>query len=616
MIHRPILLFALLAGCVVPPPPTALEGSIDREMGKASERKPQPAPQLEQALLPPLRMEMPQVAGTPIDPRFDLSVSNAPAAQVFNSLVSGTRYSMLVHPNVTGSISVNLKDVTIREALDSIRDIYGYEYKIDGTRIFVQPAGIQTRVFQVNYLSSQRRGVSQLRVTSNTSSETGGAGTSGTAGTTGSGGTPASSGGGSGGGTAGTGLLGGAGSTGRESARIVTNQEATFWSDLCEALVALTFPEVTAAAVTAGGQQEDRQRSICNRRHMQSDRSVVVSPHSGVVVVRATAAELRSVENYLRASRLAVERQVMLEAKIIEVTLSNEHQSGINWAIFANRRFSAGLVGQGTVLQNSGPLGTGGSVTFPPPLVTNPAFTVLSPGQNIANATIGGSVFGLALQTPSFASLLTFLETQGNVQVLSSPRVAALNNQKAVLKVGDEQMFVTRLTVTPGTPGGAGVAATPATVSPELTSFFSGIVLDVTPQIDEEGMIALHIYPSINSVSQVDVVVNAGAAGIVNIPTARSTTRQTDTIVRVPDGNIVAIGGLMRTEVNDVRSGLPGFMDTMFGWLFRSTTRITEKKELVILIKPTIVDSDRAWAEDLRQTRGRLDALGRQMGEK
>ena len=111
------------------------------QQGKAST-----APALDLELLPPMRMEMPSVAGRPIEPRFDLMVSNALAQQVFASIVSGTRYNMLVHPSVTGTISVRLKDVDVREALDAIRDLYGYEYRIDGTRIFVQPAGLQSRV--------------------------------------------------------------------------------------------------------------------------------------------------------------------------------------------------------------------------------------------------------------------------------------------------------------------------------------------------------------------------------------------------------------------------------------------------------------------------------------
>ena len=142
------------AGCALPPPmKPGLDPGIVAEVNKTSERKPETRPEaVDKALLPPLRMEMPSARGQPIDPRFDLSVNNAPASQVFMSLVSGTRYSMLVHPSLSGSISVNLKDVTLREALDSIRELYGYDYKIDGMRILIQPAGMQTRLFQVNYL--------------------------------------------------------------------------------------------------------------------------------------------------------------------------------------------------------------------------------------------------------------------------------------------------------------------------------------------------------------------------------------------------------------------------------------------------------------------------------
>jgi MSHA biogenesis protein MshL len=515
---------------------------------------------------------------------------------------------MLVHPRVTGSISVNLKDVTLREALDSIRDLYGYEYKLDGTRVLIQPAGVQTRVFQVNYLAGQRRGVSQLRVTSNSVTDPSTGGTTGTTpGTPGSTGSTPGVTGGAGAGSGLSPLLTGTGTTGRESTRVVTNQEATFWSDICEALVALVFPDNAGApgqAVGSGSamqqqQPEDRQRSMCNRRHAASDRSIVVSPQSGVIVVRATPVELRSVDNYLRATQVSVERQVMLEAKIIEVTLSSQYQSGVNWTAF-NSRVSVGQLSRTPTLDSATGRPSGSTPNF-----------VAGSREAARAAVVGasgpaGAVFGLALATNSFTALLSFLETQGNVQVLSSPRVATLNNQKAVLKVGQEQLFVSNVSVTPPT---TGTVNTPATIAPTFAPYFSGIVLDVMPQIDDSGNITLHVHPSINDISQVNLTVPVGGVQPVDIPTARSTVRETDTIVRVSDGNIVAIGGLMRTEVNDFRSGLPGLMDTAFGWLFRSSTRVTEKKELVILLKPTIIDSDRVWAEDLRETQKRLDAL-------
>ena len=115
-----------------------------------------------QALLPPLVVEMPRAEGRSVDSRFDLAVNNAPAAEVFMAVVSGTRYSMVVHPSIKEKISINLRDVTVFEALDTIREVYGYEYKLQGNRILVEPLTMQTRMFVINYLFNQRKGKSEL----------------------------------------------------------------------------------------------------------------------------------------------------------------------------------------------------------------------------------------------------------------------------------------------------------------------------------------------------------------------------------------------------------------------------------------------------------------------
>src|ERR1039458_8129329 len=161
----------IVAGCAQEPVRTnQVSDQILGEMDKGAQRaKPRESDAVNQALLPPLRMELPQAEGKPIEGRFDLNVNNAPAREVFLSIVSGTGYSMLVHPEVSGPISVNLKDVSLPEALESIREIYGYEYKIDGSRVYIQPAGMQTRVFQVNYLIGARQGRSDMRVTAGSS---------------------------------------------------------------------------------------------------------------------------------------------------------------------------------------------------------------------------------------------------------------------------------------------------------------------------------------------------------------------------------------------------------------------------------------------------------------
>lgn len=562
MIRILMLVAVGLAGCAMPPaPPDRVEPQIARELEKAGEQRSQPpSPAIAEALLPPLRIELPSVRGQPIEARFDLSVSNAPAQQVFMSLVSGTRYSMLLHPGVGGSLSVNLKDVTVREALESLRELYGYEYTVDGSRITVQPAGMQSRVYRVNYLTGQRRGSTDVRVQSGSVTDSG----------TGGGPPPIAS--------PANPVPGGTTPVTRslDSSRISTQQNNDFWAELRAAL--------TAIVGNADG------------------RGVVVSPHSGVIVVRAMPSELRAVERFLHETKIAIERQVMLEAKIIEVTLSEGFQSGINWSAFRSSSPNLAIgqasnAGSGTRLSTSGAL-TGGGQT-----VDTAARVASLAGSTLAAANPATALFGIALQTSNFAALLQFLESHGNVQVLSSPRVATLNNQKAVLKVGTDEFFVTNVATVTTTTG----TTTQQTPTVSVAPFFSGIVLDVTPQIDQAGSIMLHVHPSVSEVTESQRVVNlGGTVPSITLPLARSTISETDTIVRVSDGNIVAIGGLMSVDVRDFRGGIPGVGDPA-----RNANRQSRKKELVILLKPTVIQGDRDWEESAREAAGRLQDMHR-----
>ena len=565
----PFCALAALAGCALPPaPPSEVNPEIRAEFERARARKPEPPPAVEQALLPPLKLELPAVAGQPIEPRFDLSVSNAPAAQVFLSLATGTRYNILVHPSVSGAISLQLKDVTVEEALEAIREMYGYEYEKQGSRIVVRSPALQTRVYRINYLAGRREGTSEVRVQSGSVSDATLAGAGAPAGM------PAA--------PSAAAPAGQAPGLARalETTRVQTRQEADFWSELRGALEAIVGPG--------------------------DGRRVVVTPHSGVVVVRAMPQELRAVEQYLRETQLAVERQVMLEAKIVEVTLAEEYQTGINWAAFRttgpsgpNLAIGQASRAQGTVdlaVRDAGVPLTGGGQT------ANTAAGILSTtAATLAATNPATAVFGIALQASNFAALLQFLQTQGSVQVLSSPRVAVLNNQKAVLKVGTDEFFVTNVSTTTTTTG----TATQQTPSVTVAPFFSGIVLDVTPQVADAGRIMLHIRPSVSEVSEARRVVDLGGTlPSISLPLAKSQVSETDTIVRVADGNIVAIGGLMSVDVRDRRGGVPGWSDP-----FRNTAREARKKELVILLRPTIIWSDREWEADLRETGDRLQRL-------
>ncbi len=566
----------VLAACgTLPRRPLQADDRIVAEMNRAAAPRPAQPPErtVQEALLPPLRIEMPDAPAKTVEPRFDLAVSDAPAAQVFMAIVSGTRYSMLVHPEVTGRVTVNLKDVTVQEALSAIRDLYGYDFQADGTRIFIQPLTVQTRVFRVNYLVGQRLGRSDVRVTSGSIADAPPA--------TGGGVPPVSL-------APAPSAPGGGASTPTlspvvtDSSRIQTNTRNDFWEELRRTLEQMVGHE--------GG------------------RSVVLNPQAGVIVARATPRELRQIDAYLRAIRASVERQVMLEAKIVEVTLFEQYQAGINWGLFASGRFAGGMINPSTTVGTSGALSTGNLSANP---ATGAASLQAGAVGSLISGVAGGSLLGLAFQTPNFAALLQFLDSQGTVQVLSSPRIATMNNQKAVLKVGTDEFFITNIA---GGSTTTGITTGGTTSFPTLTlrPFFSGVALDLTPQIDQDSSIILHIHPSVSNVQQDDKAVNLGTVfgGQITLPLARSTVSETDSIVRATDGNIVAIGGLMKVDISDNNSGLPGARDSPAGGLFESNRRTVVKKELVILIKPTVIQGERDWAAELQNARDRIVNMG------
>ena len=552
---RLILLLALASllavGCAThQKAPGATFDRIGQEMQGAVDAKTKGGADaaLNQAMLPPLQLDVPESAKS-VEPRFDLAVSNAPASQVFMALVSGTRYSMLIAPEVSGSVTVNLKNVSVREALETLRELYGYEFRVQGTRIYIQPNTMQTRIFQINYLASKRVGQSDVRVTSSSISSTQPANSA--TGTTTPTATPGST------------------STTVLSSQISTEQSSDFWADLNKALTSIVGA--------------------------QDGRAVIINPASGVIVVKAFPADLRAVENYLKLTQLIVERQVMLEAKILEVSLSEEFQSGVNWAAFGRNRsrYAIGSINPGTTLTTTGEVSS-----------TDASVTPGKYGEAAATA-IGQGFFGLAFQTANFASLLNFRESQGNVQVLSSPRIATINNQKAVLKVGADEFFVTNVSTT--TTGGTTSVTTPSVT---LQPFFSGIALDVTPQIDDDNNIVLHVHPSISVVTEKQKVIDLGEQmGTLTLPLANSSISETDSVVRVQDGNIVAIGGLMKQEQSADANGLPGTSSSGWGMLFGARDSYLKKRELVILIKPTIIRNESSWKEDLFETQNRMQQL-------
>ncbi|MGA7801762.1 MAG: pilus (MSHA type) biogenesis protein MshL, partial [Gammaproteobacteria bacterium] len=528
----------------------------------------QPPQAVQNALLPPVTVAVPDNM-PPTQQRFNVNVNEVNARQFFMGLVQGTPYNMVVHPDVKGKISLDLKNVTVDEVMNTVRDVYGYEFRREGNLFEVLPAQLRSRIFHVNYLNIRRTGTSETRVSSggisegpsnngnssNASSPTDTTGTQGGGNTTDSSQQPQA-------------LSGSA---------VTTQSDADFWSGLKTALELLVGDK--------------------------NGRSVVVDAQSGIVVVRAMPNELRDVSDFLSATQHAVQRQVILEAKILEVDLNHGFQSGINWAALgqpgSGKSIVGGQVGGGTLLGSAGQSAIAGNSGNLNPL----NFTPL----NGTTASAFGGMFTLSLNLNDFNAFIELLKTQGNVQVLSSPRVATVNNQKAVIKVGTDEYFVTNVSTNTSTTSVAGINQS---VNVQLTPFFSGVALDVIPEISSGGEVILHVHPSVSNVTEKNKQIAVSTSTNLNIPLAVSSIRESDTIIRAHSGQVVVIGGLMKNQVEDSVASTPVLGDLpMVGSLFRHTKRSNVKSELVILLRPIVVKSNGQWAGSLRRTAQRFRDL-------
>ena len=459
--------------------------------------------------------------------RFDVTATKVPAQKFFMGLVAGSNINMLVHPNVSGDISLKLKNVTLREAMEAVHDLYGYDYHRTSYGYEVAQPQLETQLFHINYLDVQRTGRSFTQLTSGQVSNK--VGTSST-------------------GNANNNLLAPnnnnntAQTTAGMISSIETKSEMQFWKDIDKSIKSM-LPD--------------------DNQHI-----VVVNSQAGVISIRAYPGELRRINNFINRLQASLNRQVILEAKILEVTLNDQFQAGIDWSVLGNPA-TAGLNGTGETLAGMGQAGNS-----------------LIPGTDL-NALNG--MFAIRVNG-NFRVLINLLNSQGNVQVLSSPHISTVNNQKAVIKVGNDEFFVTGVSTSNTIIG----TNTIPSQDVKLTPFFSGITLDVTPEISSDNTVVLHIHPSVSNVTEQTKVIGLGNTSNsqpnnLTLPLARSTIRESDNIVRAKNGQVVVIGGLMQNLTNETIASTPGLGKVPFiGSLFRRTKQQSIKSELVILLRPII----------------------------
>jgi len=447
---------------------------------------------------------------------YSFSLREADVKDVLRAIARQTNYNMVIEPNVEGECTVDLKDVTFEKALEYILEPLEFSYKIEGKTVYVSKPKLETKMFPINYLALKKTGNSTL------DGSIGGGGTSSTS--------------------------GGAGSSASGSfVKLESKTDADIWKSLEENTKKLLSPEG----------------------------NVFVNSQANMVVVTDYPKHIKTVAKYLEGIEAVVHRQVMIEARVVEVVLDDGYSEGINWQLLNGKLWDY-TVNVGQQLRSAG------SIVLP---------------------TAAGAAAGLTATTPPLFAFFvgsttldinnTFVEllkTQGTVNIVSSPRIATLNNQRAVIKVTRQDVYFDVQQST-GTSGGGGGGGNTVTYTPKFINI--GLMMDVIPQIDDAGNIILNIHPMLtNKVGQVAQPINTGTGPTTYTYVPVLDVRETDTMVKVKDGDTVIIGGLLQDHKDTKVSGIPGLMSIpLLGKLFSYTTEVSQKIELVILLTPRVVYS-------------------------
>ena len=431
---------------------------------------------------------------------YSFTLRGADIHEVMLSISKQTSYNIVVEPDVQGSVTLDLKNVTLTDALDTLTKLLGLTYKVKRNLIWVSRPALETRIFSLGYVNLKRTG------NSSTTAQIG-----------------ASIAGGVGGATAGA---GGSGEGAGGQTTITTSSETDLWSSLEAGLTQL----------------------------LSTDGKLVMDKQGGNILVTDFPRFLDRIANFLETVEGSVQRQVLIEARLIEVTLSGKFRFGIDWSAVAQAGALAGGTASGKIFSQT-----------------------LKPDT---------SDFQVGVTSTDFDALINILSSQGEVNVLSSPRLTTLNNQTAVLRSATDDVFF--VTETERTPGPSGVQSF-TTVTPRTVTV--GVVLSITPQISSDGSVILHVRPTVSRSDRTAEITVDNTT--ISVPILD--VREADVIVRAEEGQVVVIGGLIDERQTDDERKVPLLGDLPgIGRLFRQTIKKRDKTELIVLLRPTVLVGKRA----------------------
>jgi len=527
-----------------------------------------PAPVQIPAELPP-----PKVQPKPLT--YNVVVTEVPVKELLFSLARDTKLNIDVNPNIQGIVTLNAINETLPAILDRIANQVNIRYKLEGDTLVVSPDTPFLKSYQVNYVNLSRKTTSSIGVATQVA-------TTGMAATSGSGGT----------------VAGGAGASSNSSSTVVTSTSNNEFWDVLTANIRDILKSTRSASLSA----EDKNARVETARTLREERlqqasavaragqaapqlfntvfgqqgqqnpfnemkdDVIVNPISGTVLVMATAAQHKLIRRYLDSVMTAADRQVLIEATIVEVTLKDQFRAGIDWS-----RVVA--------------LGTGTGFDF-------------KSATNLAGSLTGFQTLTYQNAHHNFSAAIKLLDSFGNTRVLSSPKLLVLNNQTSMLKVVDNLVYFS-VQVTPGSTTGSTI--TPATYSTTANTVPVGVIMAVTPQINASGRVTLVVRPTISRQNGQATDPNPALAnaGVINtIPIIQ--VREMESVLQVASGETIVLGGLMQDDTAKNRDGLPGLTDNpVTNILFGTRDRKATQTELVIFLRPTVITNPSLSSDEL-----------------